>query len=117
MKEKKKLNGVKTKMKFKNFLKREVILIEMPHITLSSGKAVDIELEVHTEMTEKEFIKYIEDWLHGKRIKNKVGVTMSVSPEYLKIFKEKLLKNDFFKNYVIKYYGNIFWMKVEKLLS
>lgn len=54
---------------FSQFL-NETLILEMPHI-LINDKVYDLELEVHSKMSEKEFVDYIKDWIDGKPIKSK----------------------------------------------
>lgn len=101
---------------FKEFLNRpETLILEMPHILLDKGrKVVDLELEVHSSMKPIEFINYIKDWVSGKAIQSKnPELTMKLTSDVLKEFIEKILKDSYFKNFTIKYYGKEIWEKLE----
>lgn len=101
---------------FSEFL-YETFLLEMPHIVVD-GETVDLELEVHNKMKSDDFIQYINQWLNGDTIKSKTpGFEMHVNKNAIKDFAKKLNNNYFFRNFVIKNYGNNIWDKIAELLS
>lgn len=95
----------------------ENFILEMPHIRLDNDtKVVDLELEVHSKLSEIEFISYIKDWIDGKPIQSKTpGFSMQVNASVVKEFAQKMLTNNFFKNYVVFNYGQNTWKKLEKM--
>jgi uncharacterized protein YutE (UPF0331/DUF86 family) len=69
-------------------------------------------------MTEKAFVQYIQDWIDGKSISSKTpGLTMSIEQGSSKEFAKKLLAQAYFKNFVVHYYGDETWNKVEEILK
>ncbi len=102
---------------FTNFLENKQLL-EMPHIVLDGPMAVDLELEVHSKMKADEFINYIEKWLDGEPIKSKTsGLIMQINKRSIRDFAEKVHKNQFFKLFVVKNYGESVWNKLNDLLQ
>lgn len=102
---------------FKEYV-NERFLFEMPHIALSGSKAVDLELEVHKEMSEQEFVEYIEQWLDGKIIHSKNrNFDMQINKNDMKDFAEKILNNRFFRLFVIKRFDESAWNKIEKMIK
>jgi hypothetical protein len=92
-------------------------LLEMPHIAMSGAKVVDLELEVHGETTEQEFIDYIEQWLNGEIIQSKVrGFKMQIRKSDIKDFSDKILNNRFFRLFVIKHFDESVWNKIVKMI-
>lgn len=110
--------GFCAKMKtFKEYMDGR-FLLEMPHIAMSGAKAVDLELEVHGETSEQEFIEYIEQWLDGKIIHSKIrGFNMQINKNDMKDFAEKILNNRFFRLFVLKHYNESVWNKIEKIIK
>ena len=100
---------------FSQFLKEQSIN-EMPHLQVGD-KFYDLELEVHSKMTPKEFVRYIEDWVSGKPISSKKpGFTMQVNASSIKEFARKVLAQPYLKNFTIAYYGEETWQEVETVL-
>ena len=96
----------------------ETFLMEMPHIELSNNKAVDLELEVHTKMKPDDFLSYISRWLNGDNIKSKTpGIEMHVNNNNVTDFAKKMLKNYFFRVFVIKNYGIDVWEKLVTMIT
>jgi len=100
-------------------LYREAIedLNEMPHLQLDTGNVIDLELEVHSKMKEKDYLQYFRDWLKGKEIESKMpGSTFSLSSRReKKEFAEYLLNSPAIENFTRKYYSDTTWSKLEQL--
>ena len=103
-------------MKIKELL-TETFLIEMPHLRLGGDRAVDLELEVHSNMEPDDYVDYIKDWVYGRPIKSKTPkLIMQVEPEFIEPLIEKLLANEFFKGFTRKYYGLATWERIQEML-
>lgn len=99
-----------------NELLSETFLIELPHIKIGD-QAVDLELEVHSEMDPYDYVDYIEDWIYSKPISSKTrGLVMRVDPEEVEDFIKKLLQNEFFEKFTRKYYGPPIWNIIQTML-
>ena len=101
---------------FNEFI-QESLILEMPHIMLGD-KVVDLELEVHSKMTPKDFIQYIDDWVNGKPIQSKTpGFKMQVNMNSVKEFAKKVLAQPYLKNFTVMHYGDSVWKSIEELLQ
>ncbi len=97
-------------------LLNETFLIELPHIAVGD-RAVDLELEIHSNMAPDEFISYINDWIHNKPMQSKTpGLVMRVPPELTKQFVIKLLAHELFEKIITRHYGASIWAQIQHLL-
>lgn len=94
------------------------LLIEMPHIMLDTGEVIDLELEVHSNMSEKEYLQYFRDWLSGKKMKSKrPGFEQSLSRKGVKDFVDYVINNTpYIREFTKKYYGRSTWKKLVSIL-
>lgn len=96
------------------------LILEMPHIMFdTTGKAVDLELEVHTGMKPKEYVQYFKDWVEGKKIESKLpNFTQSISRKEQRDFADYILnQTEFVKMFTIKNYGAKVWERIVSLLE
>lgn len=90
------------------------VLTEMPHIMFDSGHAVDLELEVHSDMRPKEYINYYVDWLEGNTISSKHPnhSYKLIGKREKKEFAEHILNSPHIKMFTEKHYGPKIWKKL-----
>jgi hypothetical protein len=82
-------------------------LDEMPHLVIGSDY-IDLELEVRSTLSDKEYIQFFKDLFSGKKIPSKVsGELIQVSKNNRKAFAKELLKNSFISIFTKKYYSDI----------
>lgn len=100
-----------------NELLTETFLIELPHLRLGGDRAIDLELEVHSNMDPYDYVDYIEDWIYSRPIQSKTrGLVMQVEPEFIESLIEKMLANEFFERFTRKYYGLATWERIQAML-
>lgn len=105
---------------FKEFTQTtEELLIEMPHIMFDNGDAIDLELEVHSAMRPKEYVRYFKDWIAGKTIKSKrPGFDQKLTRSHQREFAKHLLYDtEFVKLFTIKHYGEKIWAQIVAILE
>lgn len=107
--------------KFGDFAnKQEHLILEMPHIMFdTTGKAVDLELEVHSQMKPKEYVQYFKDWVTGKNIESKrPDFRQSISPKEQREFADYVLNQTLFvKQFTLKHYGERVWSRIVSMLE
>jgi hypothetical protein len=92
--------------------------MEMPHLMLDTGEFIDLELEVHSNMTEREYLDYFRDWLSGRPMKSKnPGFTQRLTKQGVKDFVNYIINNTVVvREFTKKHYGNTTWRKLVKIL-
>lgn len=105
--------------KFSDFELEESLLLELPHIMFDTGDAIDLELEVHSSMRPKEYVKYFKDWIAGKTIKSKnPGFEQHLSRRNQRDFADEVLnKTQVVKLFTIKHYGEKVWAQIVSILE
>lgn len=107
--------------KFGDFVnQRQDLILEMPHIMFdTTGKAIDLELEVHSHMKPKEYVQYFKDWIEGKKIASKrPDFKQSITPKEQREFADHILnQTQFVKQFTLKHYGKKVWGKIVSMLE
>lgn len=104
---------------FAQYKLHEQLVMEMPHIMFNNGDVLDLELEVHSSMRPKEYVKYFKDWIAGKTIRSKnPGFEQHLSRKNQRDFaREVLNKTEVVKLFTIKHYGENVWAQIVRILE
>ncbi len=76
----------------------------MPHIDLVTT-AFDLEMEVHLDDSEQEFLDYVESLLKGEKVENKYQDIIQLSPPDNIELAEYLLNDNMIKILMIKFFN------------
>lgn len=104
---------------FKEYQPTERMILEMPHIPLKGADAIDLELEVHSNMKPKEYIQYWKDLVKGKEIPSKnPGYTQKLPKRARSEFADAILNQwNYARLFTTKHYGEKVWSEIEKILK
>lgn len=105
--------------KFGEVQLEEQLLLELPHIMFDNGEVLDLELEVHSSMRPKEYVKYFKDWIAGKTIQSKnPGFDQHLSRRNQREFAKEVLHNtQIVKLFTLKHYGEKVWAQIVRILE
>lgn len=90
-------------MNYKQFI-QDVLLIEIPWISIDNDKTVDIHLELHSTDTFDDIVRYIQDIISGKVMASKYK-DYSLSAIEIPKFIEKLKNNMIFTDFILYKFG------------
>jgi hypothetical protein len=90
----------------------------MIHVILSkTHRAVDLELEVHAKMAKELFVEYVVKWVECIPIQSKTGMVFHVAEYETTDFADKILKSSVFRKFVLRFYGERSWKRIERILQ
>ena len=91
-------------------------ITEMPHLIVGSD-VIDLELEVRSNQSPKEFLQFFKDLFKGKRIPSKIpSQSIQLASSNRKAFALELLNNEYLQMFTSNYYGSTITKQLNDLL-